>query len=107
MNKENDNIEKRLQKIKNLYYKLDEIMDSLPEGVPESIKEPIKKAIFGDKELRELMEGLDKFRAPRFMMVGRTGVGKSSLVNAICGKYLAEVSDVEIGTTGTKSFEYI
>ena len=106
MNKENDNIEKRLQKIKNLYYKLDEMMDSLPEGVPESLKEPLKKAIFGDEDLRELMEGLDKFRAPRFMMVGRTGVGKSSLVNAICGKYLAEVSDVEIGTTGIKSFEY-
>lgn len=106
MKNENENIEKRLQKIKNLYYKLDEIMDSLPEGVPEKMKAPIKKAILGDKELKELMEGLNKYRAPRFMMVGRTGVGKSSLINAICGKYLAEVSDVEIGTTGVKAFEY-
>ena len=77
--------------MKNLYYKLDEIMDSLPGSVLERFKSTIKNAIFGDKELKELMEGLDKHRAPRFMMVGRTGVGKSSLINAICGKYLAEV----------------
>lgn len=106
MKNDTNNIEKRLQKIKDFYYKLDSIMDSLPEGIPDSVKEPIKKAIFGDQELKDLMEGIDKYRAPRFMMVGRTGVGKSRLINAICGKYLAEVSDIEIGTRGIKSFEY-
>lgn len=101
-----DNLQKRLEKIKNLYYKVDEILEGLPDSIPDKVKRKIKDTIFGDKELRELMEGLETHRAPRFIMVGRTGVGKSSLINAICNKYLAEVSDVEIGTKQIQRFEY-
>jgi predicted GTPase/uncharacterized protein (DUF697 family) len=101
-----DNLTKRLDKIKNLYYKMDEILEGLPDAIPNKIKKTIKDTIFGDKELKELMEGLETHRAPRFIMVGRTGVGKSSLINAMCNKYLAEVSDVEIGTKEIQRFEY-
>lgn len=106
MDNNKDNLTKRLDKIKNLYYKMDEILEGLPDSIPDKIKKKIKDTIFGDKELRELMEGLETQRAPRFIMVGRTGVGKSSLINAICNKYLAEVSDVEIGTKQIQRFEY-
>jgi len=101
-----DNLTNRLEKIKNLYYKMDEILDGLPDSIPSKVRKKIKDTIVGDKELRELMEGLETYRAPRFIMVGRTGVGKSSLINAICNKYLAEVSDVEIGTKQIQRFEY-
>lgn len=106
MEQNKDNLQKRLEKIKNLYYKMDEILEGLPDSIPSKVKRKIKDTIFGDKELRDLMEGLETHRAPRFIMVGRTGVGKSSLINAICNKYLAEVSDVEIGTKEIQRFEY-
>jgi len=106
MENNKDSLQKRLEKIKNLYYKIDEILEGLPDSIPNKVKTKIKDTIFGDKELRDLMEGLETHRAPRFIMVGRTGVGKSSLINAICNKYLAEVSDVEIGTKQIQRFEY-
>lgn len=33
-------------------------------------------------------------------------MGKSSLINALSGRYLAEVSDVEIGTSEAKRYAY-
>ena len=53
----------------------------------------LKNAILGDKELKDLMEGIDSHRLPRIFLIGRTGVGKSSLINALCGAYVAKVSD--------------
>lgn len=38
--------------------------------------------------------------------MGRTGVGKSSLINAIFGAYLAETSAVEVGTKDSQVFQY-
>ena len=81
-------INERLQKMKNFYIKLDEMMDKMPESIPADTKKMIKDKILGDKELKELMEGIDKNRPPRIFLVGRTGAGKSSLVNALCGGYV-------------------
>ena len=39
------------------------------------------------------MDRIDSHRPPRIFLIGRTGVGKSSLINAICGSYVARVSD--------------
>ncbi len=97
-------INERLQKMKNFYLKLDEMMDKLPESIPADTKKMIKDKILGDKELKELMEGIDKNRPPRIFLVGRTGAGKSSLVNALCGGYVAEVGDVRSCTEGTKIY---
>ncbi len=60
--------------------------------------------ILDDKELKELMKRIDKNRPPRLFLVGRTGAGKSSLVNALCGGYVAEVGDVRSCTVGTKIY---
>lgn len=101
-----DVIEARLKKIKNLYFKVDELLDDLPDNIPEKYRDIIRNAIFGDSELKEIMKGIDHNRPPRLMMFGRTGVGKSSLINAICGRYVAEVSDVEIGTKNVQRCEH-
>jgi uncharacterized protein (DUF697 family) len=39
-------------------------------------------------------------------LVGRTGSGKSSLINAMFGKYLAVTSDVVVGTKDIKKYDY-
>ncbi len=104
---ENDSkkIEGRLQNMKNFFMKVDGLIDSLPDTIPNEVKLKIKKAILGDNELKKLMEGIDAHRPPRIFLVGRIGFGKSSLINALCGAYVAEVSDTESHTKGARSYE--
>lgn len=97
-------IDERLLKIKNFYLKLDEMMDKLPDSISDDTKSMLKNNILGDKNLKELMNGIDNNRPPRIFLIGRTGAGKSSLVNALCGGYVAEVGDVRSCTEGTKIY---
>lgn len=103
--KDNDvKIEQRLQNIKNIYLKTDELIDKYSDAIPDKYRDLIKKLILGDKDLKDLMDGIDSHRPPRIMLIGRTGVGKSSLINAICGTYIAKVSDTTACTAGLQSY---
>lgn len=93
MKDEKMKIEQRMQNMKKFYLKVGELIDKLPDAVPEKTRTTLKEKILGDKELKELMEGIDSHRPPRIFLIGRTGVGKSSLINALCGGYVAGVSD--------------
>ncbi len=95
MNNNNTIIEQRLRNMKNFYIRAGELVDELPESVPKKTRAMIKDVILGDKELKELMDGIESNRPPRIFLIGRTGVGKSSLVNALCGAYIAPVSDTK------------
>ncbi|WP_029318810.1 GTPase [Butyrivibrio sp. AE3004] len=97
-------IERRLVKIEEFYCQLDKFMDELPDVIPSEIKKLIRDKILGDKELKELIEGIENHRPPRFLLIGRTGVGKSSLINALSSSYVAPVSDVESCTSETKTY---
>ena len=61
---------------------------------PEEIKK--KK----EKILREIKAEISRIRnySPKVAIFGDTGVGKSSLCNALFGKDIAEISDVEACT---------
>ncbi|NJO03990.1 MAG: ATP-binding cassette domain-containing protein [Bacteroidia bacterium] len=50
------------------------------------------------KELSTIRELIMNARAPRLMIVGRRGAGKSSLVNAIFGEKIAEIGSVSAQT---------
>ena len=100
-------IEQRIQNMQKFYVKAADLIDSLPDAVPEKAKNLIKDKILGDKDLKVFMEGLDSNRPPRFFIIGRTGVGKSSLINALCGSYLAAVSDVESCTENSSVYKYM
>lgn len=93
MKNEQIKIEQRLQNMKNFYIKTSEIIDLLPDTIPQKFRNMLKKTILEDKDLKKLMEGIDSHRPPRIFLIGRTGVGKSSLINALCGSYVAKVSD--------------
>lgn len=86
-------IEQRLQNMKNFYVKAGNLIDNLPDAIPEKTRNMLKDTILGDKDLKNLMDGIDSHRPPRIFLIGRTGVGKSSLINALCGSYVAKVSD--------------
>jgi uncharacterized protein (DUF697 family)/predicted GTPase len=96
----------RLDRIVNLYGKLDELLDKLPVDLPAAIREKIKKAFFANQDMANLIDGIRNRRPPRFILIGRTGVGKSSLINAMVGRHLAKVSDVTIGTTSAARYTY-
>ena len=104
-NPERETIEKRLENMKNIYLQIGKIIDEIPEAIPETVRNFIRDKVIGDKELKELMDGIDHHRPPRFLLVGRTGVGKSSLINALTGCYLAQVSDTESCTPDIQSYK--
>lgn len=101
----NADIEKNIHEMKNFFNKLDSIIDSLPYAVSEPVKKLIREKILGDKPLKEFMEDMEDHRPPRFLLVGRTGAGKSSLINALCGSYTAKVSNVKSCTSTTVSYK--
>jgi len=93
-------IEQRMQNMKNFYFKVGEMIDKFPDTIPLEARTLLKERILGDKELKNLMEGIESYRPPRIFLIGRTGVGKSSLINALCSGYVASVSDVQSCTAG-------
>ncbi len=98
-------IESRLKNMKSFYLKAGELLENLPAVVPEKKREELKETILGDAELKKLMDGIDAHRPPRIFLIGRTGVGKSSLINAICGAYVANVSDTKSCTEHARIYE--
>ncbi len=105
MNPDTSNIEERLDHLVNLYENLDEWLDKIP-GLPVEVRNRIKKGLVENQEMTRLVDGIKNRRPPRFVLVGRTGVGKSSLINAMCGRYLAKTSDVVVGTNLAKEYSY-
>ncbi|TXD39479.1 hypothetical protein FRC98_03525 [Lujinxingia vulgaris] len=61
--------------------RIEEMLEKVPEPMARKLRE----------HLGELRELLLEQRPPRFVLVGRRGAGKSSLVNAIFGEPVAEV----------------
>lgn len=82
------------EKFRNLRARLTEIADLI--DIDPEAQEYIENQVFGD-ELREVEKMLDESRPPRLYVFGRSGAGKSSLINALANKDddVADVGAVE------------
>lgn len=99
-------IDERLDRLVNMRNSLDQVMDTLPVKVPGAVRDTIKELLFKNEDLNQLIQDIVDRRPPRFIVIGKTGVGKSSLINAMFGRYLAKTSAVDIGTTSVASYQY-
>lgn len=100
-----DKIEHRMQNMKKFYVKAGKLIDNLPDAIPEKTRDLLKDKVLGDQDLKALMDGIDSHRPPRIFLIGRTGVGKSSLINALCGSYIANVSDTRSCTESAQIYQ--
>ena len=64
----------------------------LPENAREKLGKILDK-ITKNEELTGLLDGIKKRRAPRLLVAGEQGIGKSSLINALLGEYAVEVGE--------------
>ena len=73
-------------------------MNQMLKNENEALDEIKRKKILG-----EIKAEISRIRnyTPRVAVFGDTGVGKSSLCNALFGKEIAEISDVEACTRAT------
>jgi predicted GTPase len=69
------------------------LIDRALARLPEAHRQPVEGSF------RTLKEMLMESRAPKLMIVGRRGAGKSSLINALAGQRVAAVGAV-LSTTG-------
>lgn len=97
-------IQERMSSMKKIYQSLDSWFNLLDDQIPLGVTDKLRDIILGDENLQELMDGIDKVRPPRILLMGRTGSGKSSLINALCSAYVAKVSDVHSCTIGTQAY---
>jgi predicted GTPase len=82
--------------------------DKLRGLSPMSEEKPISSSIDKAKAyLSSLFEKLESVRGKKFvfLLVGRTGVGKSSTINSLMGKPIAQVGHYEPTTMGVESYE--
>lgn len=90
-------------KTKGLLDELDALFDSVAGGLSPETRKWLREKLIGPA-LGEIEEMVRSARPPVFYLIGRSGHGKSSLVNALAGRHLAEVSHVKPGTLHSETY---
>ena len=83
---------------------IDQLFGSLIGGLPREVQEFLKKSIMGPA-LDEIRRMVTESRAPILYLIGRSGHGKSSVINALAGKLVSAVGDIK--PTTPESIPYL
>lgn len=83
-----------------------ENLDKWLSVVPPETRDWLESTIMGPA-LDELRELVLKSRPPVLFLVGRSGHGKSSVINALCGKQVADVGDVKPTTREARTYHVL
>ncbi|MBO9539731.1 50S ribosome-binding GTPase [bacterium] len=86
-----NNFEERLKNVRDLLRSTDEMFENAVSYLPKDIQKFIREQVY-DRLFGELRESIVQSRPPRIMVIGRTGHGKSSFINALAGRRVAETS---------------
>lgn len=81
-------------KLKKHMEDIDGLFDVLGGSIPKEMRDFIKKMVLGPA-IEEIEKFIENNRDPKMMIVGRSGHGKSSLVNALAGKEIAKTNDIK------------
>lgn len=81
-------------KTRQLINDIDKLFDSISKPLPKETKKFLKNKVMGPvfEEVRKLIE---ESRPPVLFLMGRSGHGKSSLLNALANRKVAEVGDIK------------
>ena len=81
-------------KTRELLQSIDELFDSVTGSLPADVSAFLKRSVMGPA-LQEIRSLIEDSRPPVLFLVGRSGHGKSSLINALANREIAEVGDVK------------
>ena len=81
-------------RLKFLISDIDELFESFSAPLGERVRQWIQTAVMGPA-FAELREFIEESRPPVLFLAGRSGHGKSSVINALAGKKVAETGHVK------------
>lgn len=91
-------------KTRELINDIDKLFNSIAKPLPKEARNFLKEKVMGPvfDEVRKLIE---ESRPPVLFLVGRSGHGKSSLLNALANRQVAEVGDIKPTTPESVAHE--
>ncbi len=90
-------------KTRDLINGINAAFDVAASGLPEKQREWLKKNVMG-AAFSEIEKLVVESRPPVLYVMGRSGHGKSSLINALAGRKVAEVGDIKPRTVGADPY---
>lgn len=88
---------------RELITSIDELFQSLAGALPAEARNFLQRSVMGPA-LDEIRKLITESRPPVLFLAGRSGHGKSSLINALAGKDIAEVGDIKPTTADSTPY---